>query len=566
MATNRKYPKSFYDDGLGDILEWIDDEVLVHSENKLGGEKRSKSGDRSNSREKKKAKKDVKLYGDNDTNVEQKYKATKRVRYELEDDETTDAPNKRLADRVRGLINRLAAGTMPFVTSEFEKLYSTNQRSSINASIFANIESSVISPHALTKRKLVGELMLLVSFLSFKISQDIGASLVHRLIVKFENIYATIGSDDDSKILDNIIICIVNLYVTGLISAHVIFELTQRICAEDFKPQSVELILLIIKSIGFQLRKDNPAKMRQLILMAQAKSKALKTSSEVGSRIEFMMEALGAIKNNNMSKLGNYGCDIDRDTIESTLKSLIKRTKLPECLADASFEEILSSPNWYLLDTRFDNDEDEKREPDQAKSGQRKSAPTTASKVDDKICKALGLNKPTEKTIFSALLRASDCVEASNVIIGFGLNHCSDAMLVCIHVAIHEKKYNEFHFNLINSLCKFNRKYKMAAKFSVQDKIRVLSRMASARVDIFKRLCFELIKSDAIPITILKAVEWADLSSSTKEYLVYLLENISDLTEEEKRKIMHKIDRKSSFAGAMRTFTNCFLKGCKLFQ
>lgn len=580
MSSKKKYAKSFYDDGLGDILEFIDDEILIHSETKSlkernKGKKRKDSSDEPDfsdgdqeedevvrkKSKKSKIKSEVKipkLYGDNVITADSKYKPPKKAQFELEDHEVK--VDKKLEDRARGLINRLAAQTMPFVSSEFEKLYSTNSRGAVSMSIFKNIETSIINKNALAKRKLVAELMLLVSFLDHKISHNIGASLVHRLVSQFETLYKQKLEDSDKR-LDNILLCLVNLYQTGLISSNIVFEITKRICSSDFKSKSVELLLLIIKSIGFQLRRDNPSATRQFIISAQECCKKLKSDTTIDSRIEFMMEALGAIKNNNVGKLGNYGCDIDKDTIESTMKILIKKNRLPESLSDATYEEILNSANFYLLDTRLDETE----QVDANKNKEVKSA-TETSKQEKKICKALGLSKPAEKTIFSSLLRVSDFVEASNIIIGFGLNHCSDAMLVCIHVAVHEKKYNPFYFNVINNLCKFNRKYKMAAKFTIQDKIRVLGGMPSERVKIFKVLCLELIKSDAVPITILKSIEWADLSASTKEYLVYLLENISDLPDGEKLKIMSKADKKSSFAGAMRTFTNCFLKGCQLFD
>lgn len=552
MAEKRKYPKSFYDDGLGEILEWIDEEVLVHSDRT----KLSEDGDKGS---KKNRKNKAKLYGDNEL-LDEKIKAPKRVKINLDETEPgAENIDKDVKDKTRRLINQLVAEKMPKFASEFEKLYSTYQRTSINTSIFNNIESAIINPHALTKRKLVAELMLLISYLNFKISHDIGAYLVHRLIHKFELYYKTSNDDSDKK-LDNIVLCIINLYSIGLISANVIFELTKRICSCDFNPKSVELLLLIIKNVGIQLRKDNPQLMRQLIVMAKEKSSSLKSRSDLGNRVTFMMDALCAVKDNHVSKLKNYGCDIDKDTIETTLKGLIQKTTLPENLSDASYEEIVRSSNWYLLETRLDEaDSDSNKK----KAVESKSS---ISEKDIKICKALGLNKPAERTILSALLRAADFTEASNLIIGFGLNHCSDAMLVCLQVAIHEKKYNPFHFNLINSLCKFNRKYKMATKFAIQDKIRILSQMASQRVKIFKNLTLELIKSDAIPITVLKAIEWADLSAGTKEYLVHLFEYISEMPEEDKRKIMVKVEKKSSFAGAMRTFINCFLKDCRLFS
>lgn len=582
MSDKRKYPKAFYDDGLGDILEWIDDEILVHAdakkdrastkEGREGSSKKDKRGadNSSASGSKKQPRRQAELYGDNDLDELPQKESSKKARLAVdldeEGDEVVEKVEKKLDDRVRGLVNRLAAPTMPFVASEFEKLYSTNSRTAVNQSLFTNIDSSLIQKSAVAKRKIAAELMLLVSYLNHKVSNNIGASLVHHLIRRFENLYSRAAGDDDKR-LENITFCLANLYIIGLIGAQVMFELTKRICSsEDFRPKSVELLLIVLKNIGFQLRKDDPSLMRQLILMSHDQCKILKQSSELESRIEFMMEALGAIKNNNISKIGNYGCDIDRDTIESTLKSLIKRQRLPESLASATYNDILNSANFHLLELRVDELKGGEGATNDCQAAADNAITFVGTKREQKLCKALGLNKPAEKTIFNALIKVTDANEASTTLIGFGLNYCSDVMIVCLQVAIFEKTYNPFYYNVINSLCKYNRKYKMAAKFALQDKIRALSGMPKQRVAVFRRLCFELVQNDAVPVTVLKSVEWASLDESTKDFLSYMLTSISELPEEQRLRIMLKADKRSTFAGAMRTFANCFLGDIDLFH
>lgn len=569
--SQKRYPKSFYDDGLGDFIEWLDDEVLVHTETKKLRERDKPSRKRGHTddstqvelKEKTKSKSKKSLYGDNNVEEETFSSRRKRVQFNVYDDDENEHPKseKNVEDRTRGLINRLAAQTMPFVTSEFEKLYSTNPRAAINATIFRHIESSVINKHAIAKRKLIAELMLLISYLSNKINEEIGAYFVHRLVAKLEHLCRETYIDDGDKRAANVICCLTNLYAIGLISCNVMFEISKRICSRDFSPRSIELVMLIIMTVGFQMRKDSPSLMRQLIIMAQDAVKDLKGNETVNSRVEFMIESLNAIKNNNVSRLTNYGCDIDRDTIESTMKSLMKRTRLPECLSDATYDEILNSANFYLLDTRLEEEDTSVREPES-----NVIVDDCSASKDRKICKALSLNKPAERTVFSALVKATDYIEASNLIIGFGFKYCSDAMLVCLQVAIHEKSYNPFYADLINNLCKFDRRYKMAAKFAIQDKIRALGSMPTKRAAVFKVLCLELLKIDAVPITIMKSIEWANLSASTKDFLTHILEAISRMSEEERRKLMCKVDKHSSFAGAMRTFGKCFLNDCQLFN
>lgn len=559
-----RLPKQFYDDGLGDILDWIDTEVLSHSELKKLKE-RGKNDESNGPKSAKRLKKSTRLYGENEVDLNI---FPRRVKFQPTADDPEISVDKAITDRVRGLMNRLTAQTMGFVTSEFEKLYSSHPRQSINVAIFNTIESSVICSSTLTKRKLVAELMLLTSYLSHSISNNIGATLVHRLIKKFNELYmieldsSDVYRDDPDKRLENILCCLANLYVIGLVSANIIFEVAKKINDGLFRPKSVELLLFILKSVGFQLRKE-PTQMRQLILRTQDNCKELEKACGLISRIQFMIDALTAIKNNNVNKLENYGCDVDSGTIETTLKGLIRRTKLPESLNDATYEEILNSSNWYLLDTRLD---DELKASDDGELSRQTVRKANVSEREEQICRALNLNRPAEKTIFSALSKASDYIEGCNIILGFGLDHCSEAMRVCVHAAIHGKKYNPFYFNVINNLSKYNRRYKMAAKFAIQDIIRALSNLSQPRVELFQKLTLELVLENAVPITILKSVEWANINQSSKSYLVSLFEQISELPDEKKRVIMSKVDKKGSFATAMRTFCNCFLKGCHLFK
>lgn len=585
-----KLPKAFHDDGLADILEWIDDEILKPKESELRLRKKRPLALHTRETKEKKRSIEETFDGDDDDDsvvdtddikTETKRRKTKPQLAEdiygnvldehgniveqnvaigkLDADSDMIEVDESLQRKVRGLINRLTSQTISYVSSEIEKLYKTHQRLMINEAIFRVIDTSGIHLNNLAPRKLVAELMLLVSYLSHRIGNELGSGFVHRLVVKFEKLIKIIKIDDESKSIDNVVACLVNLYIINLIGVQFIFEIVQQLCVH-FSEKSIELILFILKTVGFQLRKDDPSRMRQFIMTTQEKCSDL-GSVTGGTRVEFMIDALAAIKNNNITKLHNYGCNIDRDTIESTMKNLIKRAHLPESLEPGTYEEVLASSKWHVLETQVYHPPTSEK---QVKISLKQpvlseSEPST----DAKLCKALGLNTPIRKTIFNALINASDYIEATNSIIGCGVKCASDAMTVCLHMAIHERVYNPFYFHLFNNLCKFDRKYKMATKFAVQDKIRELSSSVGSsktRVAVFARLTFELVKEDAIPITILKAVEWADIGSAHSEYLNILLGSIMKQPEKSVKKVFSKVDKKETFASALRMFIACFLK------
>lgn len=62
--------------------------------------------------------------------------------------------------------------------------------------------------------------------------------------------------------------------------------------------------------MGFTLRKDDPAELKDLIVQIQSKASGPEGSSIADqSRVRFMLEVILAIRNNNMRKIPNYDPD-----------------------------------------------------------------------------------------------------------------------------------------------------------------------------------------------------------------------------------------------------------------
>lgn len=52
-----------------------------------------------------------------------------------------------------------------------------------------------------------------------------------------------------------------------------------KFLSDSFKPKDVELILTVLRSIGFRLRKDDPAALKGLILTLQQKASKLQSGA-----------------------------------------------------------------------------------------------------------------------------------------------------------------------------------------------------------------------------------------------------------------------------------------------
>lgn len=457
--------------------------------------------------------------------------------------------SQRLSRIVTGLVNRLSSQRETTVFQSFEKLYSQHIKAEVNNALFDILFKSTICD-TISKKKLIADFMVIVAYLSHRVDNQIGASYVHRLLVKFDSMYSN-ATDDDNKKMENILLSLINLYYIGLIKSYSIFDIAKHICNSHFREKSIELILIILRAIGIQLRNDNPSLMKQLISLSQQKSSLV---SDASQRVQFMIDTLNAIKNNNVNKIANYGTDVDRDLLEQTLKKLIQKPRLSASMCEASYETILKSSNWYLLDSR--NNLERVKE--------RTQQPLLSIK-NKKICKALRLDTQQRQTIFNGLLTATDYVEATNIMLGYGLNSSSDVILVCLQVSLHEKKFNPFYLKLIKSLCNFNRRYKMATKFLIQDKLRELGQIVKVnQLNNFRLITYELLKLNTVPMTIFKAIDWKNVGPSHVEFLKYIFTKLHELPEDEKRVLLSKIDKSS--IKLMKAFCKCFIEEKHIFH
>ena len=73
--------------------------------------------------------------------------------------------------------------------------------------------------------------------------------------------------------------------------------------AERFRPKDIQLIILCLTNCGMSLRKDDPVALKSFILKVQSVATKKRTED---SRVQFMLEVLTGIKNNNVNKIPNY--------------------------------------------------------------------------------------------------------------------------------------------------------------------------------------------------------------------------------------------------------------------
>ncbi|RWS07353.1 nucleolar MIF4G domain-containing protein 1-like protein [Dinothrombium tinctorium] len=453
---------------------------------------------------------------------------------------------------IRGLFNRLALPTLPYVSSQIELLFRKHSLNEVCQSVLKCCQQLILIDVCMSPQKLVLEASMLIAALHTSVGEEVGGHMVHNVVKMFDEAFRARELQQlESKKLDNTTAFICSLYACNVISCQLLFDLIEKLC-DSFNDKSIELLILILKMVGFALRKHSPSQMKQTIVLIRDKAKNV-TRGE-NKRVNFMLDTLIAIRNNNILKItsDSSGIDaIDIQMVKSGLKNCLKTNTSVNCL-HGSYNEILSGNRWWMKGTElkeFSRDVPESKE----------IVIETEPNINEKLCRKLRLNTPLRKQLFHALITANDYIEASQRMLVIAKKQFSEIVNVSLHVALHQKEFNQFYIYLLKHLSSIDRKFKMAVLYSIKDKISELSSLSEIQQNNLSLMCFELIKCNVITINVLKVIEFSEMDHMYSQFLKSILSSILNEDPSTIERIFSKIASKDSFATALRLFITCFV-------
>lgn len=103
---------------------------------------------------------------------------------------------------------------------------------------------------------------------------QVGAHFLEAVVRRFDNVYR---SGREGKECDNLLTIIAHLYNFHVVQACLIFDVLRKLVG-TFTEKDIELILLMLRNVGFSLRKDDALSLKELITETQARA------SEAGGR------------------------------------------------------------------------------------------------------------------------------------------------------------------------------------------------------------------------------------------------------------------------------------------
>uniref|UniRef100_A0A8C4THK1 Nucleolar MIF4G domain-containing protein 1 n=1 Tax=Erpetoichthys calabaricus TaxID=27687 RepID=A0A8C4THK1_ERPCA len=461
--------------------------------------------------------------------------------------ETIDSKRREELDRlkrsVKGLINRLSEANIASISSQFEELYMAHSRKDMNDTLTDVLLVSCVIPSLMPARLLM-EHVLLISILHHTVGMEVGAHFLETIVRKFDVFHL---SSSEGKESDNLLAMIAHMYNFNIVHCVLMFDILKKLL-KTFTEKDIELILFLLKNVGFSLRKDDPLALKEVISEIQCKAGSLAPRMQEQPRVRFMLETLLALKNNDMRKIPGYDPEpVDR--LRKLQRTLIHNNASGSdvCLR-VTLDSLLTADQvgrWWIVGSSW--------------SG----APMlNASDIKDKEIKSVGkasakilelarkqrMNTDIRRNIFCVLMTSEDFLDAFEKLLRLGLKEHQQREIVHVLVdcCLQEKSFNPYYAVLAEKFCGYDRQFQMTIQFTMWDKFRDLTNLSSPAFSNLVNLLVHFLKKASLSLSVLKIIEFSELDKVKVRFLRQVLSKL--LTESEPEDLISIFGRISGIA------------------
>uniref|UniRef100_A0A1A7X724 Nucleolar MIF4G domain-containing protein 1 n=1 Tax=Iconisemion striatum TaxID=60296 RepID=A0A1A7X724_9TELE len=446
-------------------------------------------------------------------------------------DDKRKAELEKLRRNVKGLLNRLSEPNMAFICGQLEELYMSCSRKDMNDTLTDVLLAACVAPTLMPDRLLM-EHVLLVSVLHHAVGLEVGAQFLETVVRRFNEEYKTSG---EGKECDNLIAIVAHLYNFQVVHSVLIFDILKQLVG-TFTEKDVELVLFVLRNVGFALRKDDALALKELISEAQRKASDMGSKVKDQTRVSFMLETMLALKNNDMRKIPGY----DPEPVERLRK--LQRTLIHGSSAGSdlklrvSLENLLKAEQvgrWWIVGSSWSGAPmiSEKGDPTSKQSpveGQ------FSHKVLE-LARKQRMNTEVRRNIFCVLMTSEDYIDAFEKLLRMGLKDKQEREIVHVLMdcCLQEKNFNAFYAVLGEKFCSHDRRFQMTFQFSLWDKFRELSNLPTSSFNNLVQLLTRFLQRKCLSLSVLKVIEFGELDKPTVRFLRQVLTKLLKESEAE---------------------------------
>ncbi|KAH9155486.1 hypothetical protein AeRB84_002530 [Aphanomyces euteiches] len=367
--------------------------------------------------------------------------------------------------RVNGQLNRLAESNMESIDLEFESIYRAHVRSDVNRVLLDALLATCCH-----ETQIMHQLITISSALLGALFHSVGTEIVgffienfvkrfHEEIKKLHDSKEISDEDITSKATTNLLLMITNLYTFETVHCTLVYDIF-RFLIESFKPIDVELLHILLQHCGPSLRADDPTALADMVTAVQSKA-----SAHEEKRTQFLLDLIANLKKSKSKTKGSGAFSSDRYV---QLKKWIGRVKSRVGHSNnalrVSFSELINADaqgRWWIIGgTWVPQNRSTKSESEEANQN-----------ALLRLAEKQRMNTDVRRSIFCAIMGASDCIEAYDAVLKLGLKDKQEREIirVIIHCCGQEAKYNPYYALLASKFAASDPKFKFTLQLAYWD-------------------------------------------------------------------------------------------------
>lgn len=479
---------------------------------------------------------------------------------------------KLLRRSMNGLMNKLSDQTKDTIVREIKKIFDKNSLSVTNV-ILKDCIMAACANSTQVMTNIIPIYASIIGALHYAVGMDVGAYLVENLCVSLHKAIDEAKKDPrgqhlliGNKLPSNALLLLVCLYNYRILHHTLIVDIMYALAGVNIDstktptptptptPASsssssssmemigeleIELIVCIIDHCGLQLRSDDPAGLKTVIMTLS--QRAAHRDNKGSSRVSFMLEALTDLRNNKSRRNQTANAEAVKKvrkwlgSIKSTMSS-----KSGDSLIRVSLSDLLDAEKrgrWWRAGASWVGNQsggngvaDEEGGNGRSKSegegkqvgGLSGSGKKVSKSEEEKLLKLatkMHFNTSIRKSIFVVLMSSRDVADACERLCRLEFKGKQDREIIRVVVECcgQEKTYNAFYSEVVSVLCSQNRQFKTTTQYTFWDFFKLLcdddDRVTERKVLNLARMLAHLVYSFHVPLAVIKPIDMADLSS-----------------------------------------------------
>uniref|UniRef100_A0A1Q3EYD3 Protein involved in high osmolarity signaling pathway n=1 Tax=Culex tarsalis TaxID=7177 RepID=A0A1Q3EYD3_CULTA len=470
----------------------------------------------------------------------------------------------RLKRTLKGQINRLAETNVHRISIELDNLYMQNARFDMNNLLTTLILEATVS-NTLAPERMILEHVLLVTILHANVGSEVGSHFLETVVERFHSLIGQIEAFDvENKTLDNCVLILCHLYTFAIFKNKLIYDVIEQLL-DKFCEKAVECVLLVLRSIGFVLRKDDPLALKDMILKVQKRAAEAPAELKNDTRVKYMLDTLLAVKNNNMNKIPQYDPTLV-EHFRKILKGMITSGKYVSSL-NIGLDDLLNVEErgkWWLVGSAWMGDAGgagKRAGAAAAKNGTQQEEGFSQQLLE--LARKQRMNTDDKRNVFCAIMSAEDYLDAFDKILRLAIKDQRIVASVIVHCALAEKDHNPYYSVLSQKFCEYDRRYQLAIQYTIWDRLKDIQSLKQAPIRNLAKLLTHLIGEGGLALSVLKVIEFAEIDKLTLRLVRQTMLGLLLLEEENKcLQVFNRIApsfKLKSFKDSLRLFLHHFL-------